>query len=63
MPAWALARLGQPLFSLAGAERGARGSGLGLAIVRQVMLLHGGELLVERAEPGLRVTLHWPPRG
>lgn len=59
VPGYALPQLGQRFFSTPRPD-GTKGSGLGLAIVRQVMLLHGGTLRIEPAQPGLRVALHWP---
>lgn len=38
------------------------GHGLGLASVKAVMQLHGGEMLIEAADPGLRVILRLPMR-
>lgn len=64
VPDFALARLGERFYSTARpAQQGEaprKGSGLGLAIVRQIMALHGGELHIARAEPGLCVQLSWP---
>ncbi|RZI82573.1 MAG: two-component system sensor histidine kinase CreC [Rubrivivax sp.] len=64
VPDYALPRLGERFYSTARpAEPGQaprKGSGLGLAIVRQVMQLHGGELRIEPAQSGLRVTLCLP---
>ena len=39
------------------------GAGLGLAIAAAVARLHGGQLLLEDAEPGLRARLHLPTVG
>jgi two-component system sensor histidine kinase CreC len=61
VPGYALPQLGQRFYSTARPD-GTKGSGLGLAIVRQVMLLHGGTLRIEPAQPGLCVELHWPAR-
>lgn len=64
VPDYALARLGERFYSTARpADPGQaprKGSGLGLAIVRQIMQLHGGELLIASAQPGLQVTLRLP---
>jgi two-component system sensor histidine kinase CreC len=64
VPDYALARLGERFYSTARpAEPGQaprKGSGLGLAIVRQIMQLHGGDLLIAPAQPGLQVTLRLP---
>ncbi len=64
VPDYALARLGERFYSTARpAEAGQaprKGSGLGLAIVRQIMQLHGGELRVVQAQPGLLVSLGLP---
>jgi two-component system, OmpR family, sensor histidine kinase CreC len=67
VPPYALARLGERFFSTPRPAAGPndlprKGSGLGLAIVRQVMALHRGRVSFEAAEPGLRVTLHFPLR-
>lgn len=64
VPDYALARLGERFYSTARpAENGQaprKGSGLGLAIVRQIMQLHGGELRLAQASPGLAATLCLP---
>jgi two-component system sensor histidine kinase CreC len=60
VPDFALAQLGQRFFSTPRPADGRKGSGLGLAIVRQVAVLHHGQLLFEPANPGLRVTLVLP---
>lgn len=62
VPDYALPQLGRRFFSTPRPHDGAKGSGLGLAIARQVMLLHGGTLHFEPAQPGLRVELRWPRR-
>ncbi|MDD9333568.1 MAG: sensor histidine kinase, partial [Bartonella sp.] len=36
------------------------GFGIGLSITKAVMKLHGGELLLENANPGLRAVLLFP---
>ena len=56
---YALPRLGERFFSTARPDGQHKGSGLGLAIVRQIMVLHGGTLEINNAEPGLRVTLRF----
>ncbi|HSW07554.1 two-component system sensor histidine kinase CreC [Aquabacterium sp.] len=60
VPDFALPQLGQRFFSTPRPADGRKGSGLGLAIVRQVALLHHGQLLFAPANPGLRVTLVLP---
>jgi two-component system sensor histidine kinase CreC len=57
VPDYALPRLGERFYTTArpGGERS--GSGLGLANVQRVLALHGGQLRVENAHPGLRVCL------
>jgi len=37
------------------------GSGIGLSLVSAIMKLHGGHLILEDNEPGLRAILHFPP--
>lgn len=59
-PAWAMARLGERFFSTPPPGEERKGSGLGLAIVRQVVALHGGQVVFENAAPGLRVRLRLP---
>ena len=56
---YALPRLGERFFSTVRADGHIKGSGLGLAIVRQIMLLHGGRMVVRNTHPGLRVELHF----
>lgn len=64
VPDYAWPRLGERFYSTARPERAGqpprKGSGLGLAIVRQVMALHGGELRLTPAQPGLRAALCLP---
>jgi signal transduction histidine kinase len=47
-------------FSRADSSRTQPGSGLGLSLVRAVAHLHGGEVLLEDAGPGLRASLILP---
>jgi signal transduction histidine kinase len=47
-------------FSRADGSRTEPGSGLGLSLVRAVAHLHGGQVTLEDAEPGLRVSLILP---
>jgi two-component system sensor histidine kinase CreC len=56
---YALPKLGERFFSTVRPDGHTKGSGLGLAIVRQIMLLHGGQMLVRNMQPGLRVELHF----
>lgn len=56
---YALPRLGERFFSTVRPDGQTKGSGLGLAIVRQIMLLHGGRMVVSNTHPGLRVELHF----
>lgn len=44
------------------ASRGTPGSGLGLSLVAAVAKLHGATLTLGDAQPGLAVTLRFPPR-
>ncbi|KQW46427.1 MULTISPECIES: two-component system sensor histidine kinase CreC [unclassified Roseateles] len=60
VPAAAFAQLGRRFFSTARPGSLVKGSGLGLAIARRVAELHGGRLVFEAADPGLRVTLVLP---
>jgi two-component system, OmpR family, sensor histidine kinase CreC len=60
VPDYAWPRLGERFFSTPRPRDGARGTGLGLAIVRQVAALHGGRLVFQAADPGLRAQLHLP---
>jgi two-component system, OmpR family, sensor histidine kinase CreC len=64
VPDFALPRLGERYFSLPRTVNGQelRGNGLGLAIVRQVVTLHGGSVVFENAQPGLRVVVRLPLR-
>jgi two-component system, OmpR family, sensor histidine kinase CreC len=57
VPDYALARLGERFFSTPRPNGERSGSGLGLAIVRQIMALHGGQLLLSNADGGLRAEL------
>lgn len=59
VPDYALPRLGERFFSTARPDGHTKGSGLGLAIVRQIMVLHGGRMVVRNTQPGLRVELHF----
>ncbi|MES2511580.1 MAG: two-component system sensor histidine kinase CreC [Pseudomonadota bacterium] len=56
---YALPKLGERFFSTVRPDGHTKGSGLGLAIVRQIMLLHGGQLVVRNTQPGLRVELQF----
>jgi two-component system sensor histidine kinase CreC len=60
VPAAAFQQLGKRFFSTARPGSLVKGSGLGLAIARRVAELHGGRLVFEAAEPGLKVTLILP---
>jgi two-component system sensor histidine kinase CreC len=59
VPDYALAKLGQRFFSTVRPDGVTKGSGLGLAIVRQIMVLHGGQMAVRNTRPGLRVDLRF----
>lgn len=43
-------------------SRGAPGAGLGLSIVSAVARLHGAQVTLKDANPGLRVEIEWPIR-
>jgi two-component system, OmpR family, sensor histidine kinase CreC len=58
--AFALQRMGSRFFSTVRPDGVTKGSGLGLAIVRQIMVLHGGDMRVINTGTGLRVELHFP---
>jgi two-component system sensor histidine kinase CreC len=60
VPDYALPHLGERFYATARPGGTRKGSGLGLAIVRQVAALHGGELRIAPAVPGLEVTLALP---
>ncbi len=60
VPDYALARLGERFFTTPRPDGQRSGSGLGLAIVRQVMALHGGHLMLNNAQGGLRAELIFP---
>ena len=60
VPAAAFSQLGRRFFSTARPGSLVKGSGLGLAIARRVAELHGGRLVFEAAEPGLKVSLILP---
>lgn len=60
VPDYAWPQLGTRFFSTPRPRDGRKGSGLGLAIVRRVAELHGGELRLEPAAPGLRALLVLP---
>lgn len=64
VPDFAWPRLGERFYSTARpaalGQAPRKGTGLGLAIVRQVMALHGGELQLAPASPGLLATLRLP---
>ena len=60
VPDYALPHLGERFYATARPGGTRKGSGLGLAIVRQVAALHGGELCIAPASPGLEVVLALP---
>ena len=59
VPDYAMARLGERFFSTVRPDGHTKGSGLGLAIVRQIMVLHGGQMLISHGTPGLQVELRF----
>jgi signal transduction histidine kinase len=61
IPADQLPQLGQAFFRLdAARQRSTGGVGLGLYLCRLVAQAHGGELVLENAEPGLRACVRLP---
>ena len=61
IPADQLPQLGQAFFRLdAARQRSTGGVGLGLYLCRLVAQAHGGELILENAEPGLRARVQLP---
>lgn len=55
-----LQHLAEPFYRADSARtRSAGGVGLGLTLCRLVAQAHGGELRIERADPGLRVAMRW----
>ncbi|MGA0611266.1 two-component system sensor histidine kinase CreC [Caldimonas sp. KR1-144] len=60
VPDYALPQLGRRFFSLPRPSDGGKGNGLGLAIAAQVAALHGGRLVFEPEQPGLRVRFVLP---
>ena len=63
-PEYALKRVFERFYSLKQEQAGVKGTGLGLCLVREAMLLHGGTVEVENAEPtGAVVTLRLPVGG
>ena len=59
VPDYAMPRLGARFFSTVRPDGHSKGSGLGLAIVRQIMVLHGGHMVISHGAPGLRVELQF----
>ena len=59
VPDYAMPRLGERFFSTVRPDGHSKGSGLGLAIVRQIMVLHGGHMVISHGAPGLRVELQF----
>lgn len=53
---WNAFGIGQSVY-----DRNADGIGLGLPLTRRIVELHGGELTLERLDPGIRVELRLPP--
>jgi signal transduction histidine kinase len=61
VPAEDAAHLGTPFFRVETARDAKTGGiGLGLAIARRAVLAHRGALVVENAEPGLRIAIELP---
>ena len=55
-----LGRIFEPFFRADVSKDGATNSGLGLSIARRAVLLHGGNIRAENANPGLMVTISLP---
>ncbi|WP_273429273.1 HAMP domain-containing sensor histidine kinase [Chitinibacter tainanensis] len=58
-----LARLCEPFYKTEASRQDTSeqgGHGLGLALVKAIAELHGGHLQLQRGEPGLAITLHFP---
>ncbi|MCG8437565.1 MAG: ATP-binding protein, partial [Pseudomonadales bacterium] len=60
IPGYALSRVTERFYSLA-APGQEKSSGLGLAMVQEIGQLHGGELIVEKTDAGVAVTLILAP--
>ena len=61
VPEFALSRVFERFYSLPRPATGQKSTGLGLTFVREVAILHGGEVaLVNRAEGGAQATLLLP---
>lgn len=60
VPAEFRQRLLEPFYRL-DASRNKPGSGLGLALVKAIALRHGARIELEDNEPGLRISIHFPP--
>lgn len=61
IPDYALERVSERFYSLPRPGSGRKSTGLGLNFVAEVMHLHGGQLVVENLDDGVRVRL-WLPR-
>lgn len=61
VPADDAAHLGTPFFRVETSRDATTGGiGLGLAIARRAVLAHRGTLVVENADPGLRIVIELP---
>ncbi len=61
IPEYAREKIFQRFYSLERPDTGKKSTGLGLPFVQEVMQLHSGEVHVVNAEPGVKVTLLFPP--
>lgn len=60
IPGYALDRVFDRFYSLPRPDTGERGSGLGLSMVREVAMLHGGDVALRNQDDGVEVILSLP---